>query len=130
MGRHGASAAMAAVFRMRPRDFPSQFRGLGAAMLLMAVPLTGSARAQDIMASVNGEPITVQDVEQRRKLLEAASPTHTAPSRQDVLEMLIDEEVSAPESRRWGINPSDQHFKDIANPYLSELRRAASIEYK
>jgi hypothetical protein len=110
-----------------------------AAALFLSVALTiAVARAQDsIVATVNGEPITAQDVEQRSKLLEASSPSHTAPSRQEALDTLIDEKLVAPTARRLHLAPAD-FIKIGANSpaharfqeYLQEMRRQAQIEYR
>ncbi len=110
------------------RDFPTRI----AAALFLIVALTISmAQAGDtIVATVNGEPITAQDLEQRSKLLEAASPTHIAPSQQEILETLIDEKVSAPEARRWGFAPSDPRFKEMEKRFLPQMRSNALVEYR
>jgi peptidyl-prolyl cis-trans isomerase SurA len=124
---------MAVIFEFRSRDFLSGCRHWAALTLLIAAAIS-SAQAQNVAAIVNGEPITALDVEQRSKLLEASSPTHQAPSRQEVLDALIDEKLAAPEAKRWGVDASDV-LKAIdasarSKQLKQELRRNALIEYK
>lgn len=105
-----------------------------AAMLLVAATLIGGAQAQDIVAFVNGERITAQDVERRSQLLEASSRTYMAPSRQEILEIFIDEKLVAPLAKRSGFVPSD--FLRLLNrseqgpQAVQELHRQSVIEYR
>ena len=76
---------------------------LGAAVALI---LTGGSqlRAQTVAVMVNGEPITNYDIEQRSKL--TALSTHKTPSRQDVIEDLINEKVKIREAKKFGVDPT------------------------
>jgi peptidyl-prolyl cis-trans isomerase SurA len=65
----------------------------------------GSAMAQQVVVFVNGDPITAIDVEQRSKFLQLSE--QKTPSRQKVLDELIDEKLKVREGRRWGIEVSD-----------------------
>jgi peptidyl-prolyl cis-trans isomerase SurA len=78
-----------------------------AATAIMVTATAGGARAQNVVAFVNGEPITQFDLDARSKLLEASTPTHKAPPRQEVLDELIDEKLKIREAKRWGIDPSE-----------------------
>jgi peptidyl-prolyl cis-trans isomerase SurA len=73
-----------------------------AALLLMGggSPL----HAQSVAVMVNGEPITNYDIEQRSKLTTLS--THKTPSRQEVIEDLINEKVKIKEAKRFGVDPS------------------------
>jgi peptidyl-prolyl cis-trans isomerase SurA len=113
---------MAAIFDFPLLPFLPRCRALGAVALMIAAGiaagvgigaegLTG-AQAQIVAAFVNGEPITQLDIDQRGKLIEAFSPTHKAPTRQEALDELIDERLKIREAKRWGIDPSDP---EIAN---------------
>jgi hypothetical protein len=113
-------------------DLPA---GTLVAIFLIIATATIAARAQDdILALVNDEPITAQDVEQRSQHLAALSPAHTAPSKQEVLERLIDKTIVAPTAKRAHMTPSD--FLDILNKSergvlgMQEIRRRSSIEYR
>lgn len=80
---------------------------LFAAACVAAVLVLGSATtlsAQNVVVMVNGEPITNYDIEQRSKLTHLS--TRTTPSRQQVLDELIDEKVKIKEAKKFGIDPS------------------------
>jgi peptidyl-prolyl cis-trans isomerase SurA len=125
---------MAAIFNLLSGEFlarcRARWRSLGAAALMAAaagittaaITLAGigGAQAQNVAAFVNGEPITQLDIDQRSKLLEASSPTHKVPSRQEVLDELINEKLKIREAKRWGIDPSDA---DIDSAFASAAQR-------
>ena len=67
---------------------------------------------------VNGEPITNFDIEQRSKLDELS--THKAPTRQEVLDELINEKVKIKEAKKYSVDPSDS---DIDGAYSSMSSR-------
>jgi peptidyl-prolyl cis-trans isomerase SurA len=75
-------------------------------------------RAQSVAVMVNGEPITNFDIEQRSKLDELS--THKAPSRQEVLDELINEKVKIKEAKKYSVDPSDS---DIDAAYTSMSSR-------
>jgi peptidyl-prolyl cis-trans isomerase SurA len=87
--------------------FLSRGLALGMAALIVTAAI-GGAQAQNVVAFVNGEPITALDIDQRSKLLEVSSPGHKVPSRQEVLDELINEKLQIREAKRWGIDPSDE----------------------
>jgi peptidyl-prolyl cis-trans isomerase SurA len=86
-------------------DFMTSGRRLGVAVLVATAAAINGAQAQNVVAFVNGEPITALDVEQRAKFTEVA--THQPPQRQKVLDELIDEKLKVREGKRWGIDPSE-----------------------
>src|SRR5438045_1076371 len=86
-------------------DFFTTCRRLGAAALVLAAATINGAEAQNVVAFVNGEPITALDIEQRAKLVEVSE--HQAPQRQKVLDELINEKLKVREAKRWGIEASD-----------------------
>jgi len=75
----------------------------GAAALML---LGGGSQsyAQSVAVMVNGEPITNYDIEQRSKLTQLT--THKAPSRQEVIDDLINEKVKVKEGKRFGVDPA------------------------
>jgi peptidyl-prolyl cis-trans isomerase SurA len=91
---------------------------LVAAILLAAIGCSAPARAQTIVVMVNGEPITNMDIEQRSKL--TFMTTHKQPSRQEVINELIDEKVKIKEARRFGVDPG---ISDIDQSYAAMAQR-------
>jgi peptidyl-prolyl cis-trans isomerase SurA len=94
-------------------------RGLAVALLALAA-LSGAAsssQAQQVVAIVNGEPITAYDIEQRTKLTQIS--TQKTPARQDVLQELIDEHLKIQLLKRYAIDGMDQEvntaFANLAN---------------
>jgi peptidyl-prolyl cis-trans isomerase SurA len=91
---------------------------LVAAILLAAIGCGAPARAQTIVVMVNGEPITNMDIEQRSKL--TFMTTHKQPTRQEVIDELIDEKVKVKEAKRFGVDPSSS---DIDQTYAGMAQR-------
>ncbi len=69
----------------------------------LLVGAAAGAQAQ-VAVMVNGEPITNFDIEQRSKL--TVLSTHKTPTRQQVIDDLIDEKVKIREGKRFGVDPS------------------------
>lgn len=124
---------MAAILQLLFRNFPLRAGALGAAFVVAAA--ISGAQAQNVAVFVNGEPITQLDIDQRSKLLEASSPTHKAPTRQEVLDELIDEKLKVREAKRWGIDPSNsdvdaaftaaaQRFHQSTEQFVQTLTKA------
>src|SRR5262245_16657843 len=89
-------------------------------MLAMLVVLaTGAgALAQTVVVWVNGDPITAIDIENRTRFLVLTG--NKPPTRQAVLDELIDEVLKVREGKRWGIEASNA---DVDNNYLAMARR-------
>jgi peptidyl-prolyl cis-trans isomerase SurA len=87
---------------------------VGALLILAGAP----ARAQNIVVMVNGDPITDYDVEQRSKLDQLT--TQKTPSRQDVINELIDEKVKLKEGKKYGVDPG---VSDINQSYEGMAQR-------
>jgi len=90
-----------------------------AVVFTAALALTASATpsyAQTVAVMVNGEPITNFDIEQRTKL--DFLSTHKQPTRQEVIEELIDQKVKIKEAKQFGVDPSssdvDASFADMS----------------
>jgi peptidyl-prolyl cis-trans isomerase SurA len=88
-------------------DFLARGGRLGMAALIVTAAI-GGAQAQNVVAFVNGEPITALDIDQRSKLIEVSSSNHKVPPRQEVLDELINEKLQIREAKRWGIDPTDE----------------------
>ena len=75
-----------------------------AAALLAALFIPSAATAQVVVVA-NGSPITELDIAQRTKLL--ATSTHKAPSRQEVVQELIDDRIKIAKAKVYGMEVSD-----------------------
>jgi peptidyl-prolyl cis-trans isomerase SurA len=70
-----------------------------------AVALAQPAAAQQVVVIVNGSPITTYDIEQRTKFTVLA--THKTPTRQEVIEELIDEKLKVQVGQRYKLEVTD-----------------------
>jgi peptidyl-prolyl cis-trans isomerase SurA len=82
-----------------------------------AIALTGQAHAQTIVI-VNGDPVTQFDIEQRTKLIELS--THKKPTRDEVVEELINEKLKIQLVKKFLIDGID---KDVDQAYANMARR-------
>jgi peptidyl-prolyl cis-trans isomerase SurA len=82
-----------------------------AAAGLLAVPAAG--HAQEVVALVDGEPITALDIEQRSKFIQMS--TNKPAVRQEVISGLVDEILEIREAKRFGIEvPESEIENDFA----------------
>ena len=81
------------------------FAGLVFAITAGAALLPAPAAAQQVVALVNGEPVTALDVAQRLKLHQVS--TRRSPSRQELIEELINEKIKIQQAARLGIPVTD-----------------------
>jgi peptidyl-prolyl cis-trans isomerase SurA len=98
-----------------------RLRRLAAAVVLamgLAVAAQSGAPASTVVVFVNGEPITVLDVDQRVKLIEVS--THKAPARQEALDELIDEKLKVQVGKRYGLDVPD---KEVESSFSAMARR-------
>src|SRR4051812_27745003 len=85
---------------------PAAMRCLTAcAAIVAAIALTGQAHAQTVVI-VNGDPVTQFDVEQRIKLTEIS--THKTPTRNEVVEELINEKLKIQLVKKFLIDGIDK----------------------
>ncbi|UWU88901.1 peptidylprolyl isomerase [Bradyrhizobium sp. CB1015] len=89
---------------------------IGAGLMLTALP--SPSRAQNIVVMVNGDPITDFDIEQRSKLDQLS--TQKTPSRQEVINELIDDKVKIKEGKKYGVDPG---VSDINQSYDGMAQR-------
>jgi peptidyl-prolyl cis-trans isomerase SurA len=86
------------------------------ALLGLVVGFHGPAGAQQVVALINGDPITAIDITQRTKLIQVSA--HRTPTRQEVLDELIDEKLKLQIAKRYRLeitdNEVDESFKNIA----------------
>ncbi|HXO72232.1 MAG TPA: SurA N-terminal domain-containing protein [Bradyrhizobium sp.] len=91
--------------------------GAAAALLLMG---GSQLHAQTVAVMVNGEPITAYDIEQRSKLTTIS--THKTPSRQEVIEDLINEKVKIKEAKKFGVDPTASDIDGAFAQMSSRMR--------
>jgi peptidyl-prolyl cis-trans isomerase SurA len=84
--------------------------GLFAALMMLGASST--ARAQQVVAFVGGQPITALDLEHRMKFLLLS--TKKQPSKREALDSLIDEILEINEAKRFSINVPDS---EVENSY-------------
>jgi peptidyl-prolyl cis-trans isomerase SurA len=73
------------------------------------------------VATVNGEPITARDIDQRMKVM---SMVFRQPiSRQQAVEQLINEKVQGAEARRVGMKVTEAHQRDMMNRMAASVRQ-------
>ena len=76
--------------------------------------------AQSVAVMVNGEAITNFDIEQRTKL--TALSTQKTPSRQEVIEELINEKVKIKEGKKYSIDPAGSEVDGAFQNMSSRMR--------
>src|ERR1700688_1497970 len=91
---------------------------LGCAAALILTSYGSPLHAQTVAVMVNGEPITNYDIDQRTKL--TFMTTHKPPSRQQVIDELIDEKVKIREAKKFGVDPTTS---DIDQAYAGMSAR-------
>jgi peptidyl-prolyl cis-trans isomerase SurA len=102
-----------------------------AAALLTVLACPTPSYAQTVVVMVNGEPITNYDIEQRSKL--DALSTHKAPSRQEVIDELIDQKVKIREAKQFSVDPTssdvDASFAQMGSRmHITAEQLAKSLE--
>jgi len=94
---------------MSQHQFPTRQRRqlIGACLIgaLATAVACSPAIAQQVVALVNGEPITNFDLEQRSKLI--IMSTHKSPTRQEVLDELVNDKLKVREAKRFGLEIGD-----------------------
>jgi peptidyl-prolyl cis-trans isomerase SurA len=88
------------------------------ALALAAAGLPRPALAQQVAVIVNGAPITTYDIEQRTKFITLSA--HKTPSRQEVIEELIDEKLKVQIGERYKLEITDA---DVDQAYAGMSRR-------
>jgi peptidyl-prolyl cis-trans isomerase SurA len=83
-------------------------------LVLTAIP----AAAQQVVAFVNGEPITALDVEQQTRIIEVF--TRRRPSRKEALDELVNQKIKINQAKRLSIDISDA---DVDREFANMARR-------
>ena len=89
-----------------------------AAAVALTAGLPRPVAAQNVVAIVNGDPVTAFDIDQRSKLTRLS--TRKTPKRQDVLDELINERLKIHAGRRYKLVVSD---KDVNSSYAKMAER-------
>lgn len=90
---------------------------LACAIAAAALVAPQLARAQ-VVVIANGSPITELDISQRSKLMSAGA--HKTPSRQEVINELIDDRLKISKGKYYGLEVSD---KDVDNAFANMAQR-------
>lgn len=94
---------------------------LAAALVLAIVLMSGpGARAQQVMAVVNGEPITAVDIAQRSHLIQLTS--HKPAVRQEVLDELINEKLKLQIAKRYKLDITETDVNNAFNSIATRSR--------
>jgi peptidyl-prolyl cis-trans isomerase SurA len=126
----GCAAAMEIAMPKIDVRFRSFRRWVAGAALAAAVAMPGAAFAQVVVVA-NGSPITAYDIEQRTKLI--FTSTHKAPTRQEVIQELIDDRIKIAKAKSYGFevpdSEVDQAFANMArNQHMSTQQFTQVIE--
>lgn len=94
-----------------------------AAALIAMAPLAAPARAADIVAIVNDQPITDLDLTQRIALLEVMDDVPRGGiDKKKALRQLIDQTVKIQEAKRYNMLPSDVEMKERIKRLAQSLK--------
>jgi peptidyl-prolyl cis-trans isomerase SurA len=104
-------------------SFFREYRTFVLAAILLVAAAAAPARAQNVVVIVNGDPITALDIEQRTKFIHLS--TQKTPTRQAVLDELIDEKLKLKEAKRWGIEVPDSEVDSTYASMGSRMRLTA-----
>ena len=90
---------------------------LAAAAVAASLMAPTAANAQVVVVA-NGSPITELDIHERSKLM--ATSTHKAPTRQEVIQELIDDRLKIAKAKTYGVEVSNDEvnaaFANMATP--------------
>lgn len=98
---------------------------LACAIAAAALCVPGAARAQ-VVVIANGSPITELDIAQRTKLI--ATSTRKAPTRQEVINELIDDRLKIAKAKYYGLDVGDREV-DSAFETMAQRQRMNSAQF-
>ncbi|HEY0218770.1 MAG TPA: SurA N-terminal domain-containing protein [Afipia sp.] len=93
---------------------------LAALLVTFVVAASTRADAQTVAVLVGGEPITSMDIEQRTKL--TTLTTHKTPTRQEVIQELIDEKLKIREGKKFGVELGISDVNEAYDNMASRMR--------
>jgi peptidyl-prolyl cis-trans isomerase SurA len=88
--------------------------------LVIALAAQTPAQAQKVALFVNGDPITTYDIEQRSKFIQLAN--HKVPSRQEVVDELIDEKLKLQVAKRYQLEVPDKEVDSAFGDMAKRMR--------
>lgn len=91
-----------------------------------ATPLFVLPAAAQVVVVANGSPITELDIQQRSKLISSSS--HKTPSRQDVINELIDDRLKIAKGKVYGLEASDSEV-DAAYGNMATRQRITPQQF-
>ena len=115
-------------------SFRVHWKGLAAVAFAGAIMLAlpNIATAQQVVAFVNGQPITVLDIEHRSKFLQMSNKK--VPSRKEVMDSLIDEILEITEAKRYGLDIPDEQVNEFLqhsrDPHGSRWTKAYAVAHR
>jgi peptidyl-prolyl cis-trans isomerase SurA len=89
------------------------FRAGLVALALAAASIVPAAAVAQVVVVANGSPITAYDIEQRTKLM--ATSTHKTPTRQEVIQELIDDRLKIAKAKSYGFEVGDTEVDEAFN---------------
>jgi len=89
-------------------------------VIVVALATSSPGRAQEVVVTVYGEPITTLDIEQRTKFTEMA--TSKIPSRQQVIDELTKEKLKVREAKKHGLNLSNEEVDLVYENFARRLQ--------
>jgi peptidyl-prolyl cis-trans isomerase SurA len=101
-------------------------RALVAATFAAAMLVGPLAAEAQVVATVNGMPITEYDIQQRSKLI--ATSTHKKPANQEVLNELIDDRLKITRAKFYGMEVSDEEINN-AFDNMAKRQRATPEQF-
>jgi peptidyl-prolyl cis-trans isomerase SurA len=93
-------------------------RWLAGVIIFAAVAATPALAQAQVVVVANGSPITAYDIEQRGKLIQ--SSTHKKPTRQEIIQELIDDRLKIAKAKTYGLEVSDE---DLNKAFASMATR-------
>ncbi len=100
---------------------PTWWRLAALAAIIVIAAAHSPAVAQQVVVSVNGDPITALDIAQRTKLIQISA--HRTPTRQEVVDELIDEKLKLQVAKRYKLEITD---KDVDGAFDNIASRAGT----
>ena len=101
-------------------------RWLAAAALLAATAAAPAPAQAQVVVVANGSPITAYDIEQRTKLIESSS--HKKPTRQEIIQQLIDDRIKIAKARDYGLVVTDAEV-DAAFNNMAERQHITTPQF-
>jgi peptidyl-prolyl cis-trans isomerase SurA len=103
--------------------FPALVSACAVTLALALLGCVTPSHAQTVAVMVNGEPITDFDIEQRTKL--DFLSTHKAPTRQEVIQELVDQKLKIREAKQYSVDPGSSDIDASFTQMAGRMRMSA-----